>query len=289
MDLAAISQQTRISSRYLEAIESGDLEQLPGGFFYRSFVRQYADVLGLDEDAYKVELEQLLEEERTTIDPAFLPDHEPIDVPPIVPEGRSTGDNRLPLYMVLLVAVIIGCSGLYALWQRAQQSPADPIAAAAAPASASVPEPAPPAGSDPAAPPNQAAALTEELPAEAPPPPSDPVAALTMPGPPPAAGLVLEVAASEQVWLSITSDGKQVVSRVLDLNDTRTVQGSETIRMVVGNAGGLAVRVNGRPLGPLGPRGQVRIVEVDSEGARVLMPGRRPAGETQAETASQEI
>src|ERR1700694_1934718 len=47
--LRDISEQTRISMRYLEAIESDDYRRLPGGIFNRSFIRAYAKFIGLDE------------------------------------------------------------------------------------------------------------------------------------------------------------------------------------------------------------------------------------------------
>src|SRR5918992_3673450 len=47
--LREISDQTRISVRYLEAIEANDYKRLPGGIFNRSFVRAYARCIGYDE------------------------------------------------------------------------------------------------------------------------------------------------------------------------------------------------------------------------------------------------
>jgi len=47
--LREISDETRISIRYLEAIESGDFKRLPGGIFNRSFVKAYARCIGYDE------------------------------------------------------------------------------------------------------------------------------------------------------------------------------------------------------------------------------------------------
>src|SRR6266581_9596453 len=47
--LREISEQTRISMRYLEAIENDDYKYLPGGIFNRSFIRAYAKFIGYDE------------------------------------------------------------------------------------------------------------------------------------------------------------------------------------------------------------------------------------------------
>ena len=48
--LRDISEQTRISMRYLEAIEADDYRRLPGGIFNRSFIRAYAKFIGYDEN-----------------------------------------------------------------------------------------------------------------------------------------------------------------------------------------------------------------------------------------------
>ena len=47
--LRQISDQTRISIRYLEAIETDDYKRLPGGIFNRSFIKSYAKQIGFDE------------------------------------------------------------------------------------------------------------------------------------------------------------------------------------------------------------------------------------------------
>ena len=43
-----VSGATRISARFLEALERDDIETLPAGIFARSFIRSYAEALGLD-------------------------------------------------------------------------------------------------------------------------------------------------------------------------------------------------------------------------------------------------
>lgn len=47
--LREISEQTRITMRHLEAIESDDYKHLPGGIFNKSFVKAYARQIGFDE------------------------------------------------------------------------------------------------------------------------------------------------------------------------------------------------------------------------------------------------
>ena len=45
--MAEIAGELCITQRYLRALEQNDLSKLPGTFFYKSFVRQYAAILGV--------------------------------------------------------------------------------------------------------------------------------------------------------------------------------------------------------------------------------------------------
>jgi cytoskeletal protein RodZ len=51
VSLEEIVQSTKISSRFLRAIEDEQFDQLPGGIFSTSYLRQYAAVIGYDEEA----------------------------------------------------------------------------------------------------------------------------------------------------------------------------------------------------------------------------------------------
>ncbi len=51
VSLEQIAQSTKIGSRFLKAIEGEQFEQLPGGIFSTSYLRQYAEAIGYDEDA----------------------------------------------------------------------------------------------------------------------------------------------------------------------------------------------------------------------------------------------
>jgi cytoskeletal protein RodZ len=49
ISLEQIARSTKISPRYLEAIERSEFEQLPGGLFSTSYIRQYARAIDYDE------------------------------------------------------------------------------------------------------------------------------------------------------------------------------------------------------------------------------------------------
>jgi transcriptional regulator with XRE-family HTH domain len=48
LTLAAVAERTRIALHHLEALERGDLEAMPAGPFGKSYIRSYAEVLGID-------------------------------------------------------------------------------------------------------------------------------------------------------------------------------------------------------------------------------------------------
>ncbi len=50
--LDTISDSTKISGRYLAALEEDHFEQLPGGVFNKGIVRSYARIVGLDEEVW---------------------------------------------------------------------------------------------------------------------------------------------------------------------------------------------------------------------------------------------
>lgn len=48
MSLEEIMAETKLSRRFLEAIEEGRYEELPGGVFAVNYIRQYAAMTGYD-------------------------------------------------------------------------------------------------------------------------------------------------------------------------------------------------------------------------------------------------
>jgi cytoskeletal protein RodZ len=49
ISLREIADNTKISIRFLQAIEAGDFGQLPGGIYNTSYIRQYAREIGYEE------------------------------------------------------------------------------------------------------------------------------------------------------------------------------------------------------------------------------------------------
>lgn len=71
--LADAQRGTDIRLKYLEALERGDLDALPGWAYARAFVRTYARALSLDADQLVAEFEQAAPPEEMEIEPIGLP------------------------------------------------------------------------------------------------------------------------------------------------------------------------------------------------------------------------
>ena len=256
LDIDQISAELKISARFLEAIEKDQYDKLPGGVFAKSFVRQYARLLGLDEDELAGQLQgviapppdfaQLAEKSR----PASVA---PIQVPK-VEEWETVGDRGFRWSgslsaAVMVVVVMLICSAVYAWLQRPKSTVATPAAAPVHTAAAPVPVQAPPPAAAPVEstpPPGQTA---EQKPAEVKPPDT---AALNKPAeskptdnkpieskpaaPNPDATVHVQITADEAVWLW-RAPTRYAFSATLNPGDTRSVEGVKDVVLRLGNAG----------------------------------------------------
>ena len=74
VSLREIADGTKISLRFLQALEDDRVETLPGGLFPRAFVKQYATFLGLDADRTVADFVATHGE--------FAPERKPVAPPP---------------------------------------------------------------------------------------------------------------------------------------------------------------------------------------------------------------
>jgi hypothetical protein len=80
----------------------------------------------------------------------------------------------------------------------------------------------------------------------------------------------VDLVADETTWIEAVSGGKPAFVGVLKPSQTKNLESFETIRITVGNAGGVQMRLNGKPVGRLGAHGQIRIVEFTPEGFQII-------------------
>lgn len=264
IELNRVADELKISATMLKAIEEEHFEKLPGGVFARSFVRQYARFLEVDEGEIASELNKVLEpplsaQEAAPIVPAA-------EIPlPRMPQWQAVGDYRTRVSssvwaLALMVVVMLGCAGAYAWWQRARHTVTvrvkPPVATEAArqasPASAAPPVSAPaPAAAAPAP------TVTASVPA--------PAEEKSTGG-----QVQVELIAQEPTWVSVRADGEYSFSGTLGANQSRTVSADRNVVLKVGNAAGLEVRLNGKSIGPLGDAGTVRTIQFTSGGFHIV-------------------
>ena len=338
LEIEEISKELKISARFLQAIEDDRFESLPGGVFAKSFVRQYARFLGLDEQQIAGQVQQTLS---PLPEPSQLPERSkpagfaPLDIPRVDDEWQTVGDRGFHwsgwLSAVVFVAVMLVCSAIYTWIQRPKYASSRPSASGApsqATQAQNAPAPQPPVETSPPPPPAEpqatspvegqsangspvagqlGAAPAGQLPAPpssvptaesrpAEPRPETPKAAETKPAPPgtvepkpvapkpaetraadtPALPLTgggavrVTVTADEAVWLLARADGKYAFSATLDPHTTRTVEAAREVTLRLGNAGGVTITLNGKSIGPAGPKGQVRTLQFTSGGFQIV-------------------
>jgi cytoskeleton protein RodZ len=237
--LEAISAATRITLKNLSAIESDELTKISSPFIYRSFVRQYAQALKLDYAAMAADVRtasQLIPEPLMPGQVDILPVRTGTVIPPHVRR-----DFRWMYPVAALILVVVACSSLYGLYQHPpveRHRRIAPVVLAA-----------------------QRPQLTPPTPA---PPPPPPAAKIESP-------IHLELSAIEPTWLSLTSDGKPAYKGILETAATTVLDSQDRARIHLGNAGGVNVLFNGKALGALGKRGQVRIIEFTAAGYREIV------------------
>ena len=251
-EMAEIAEELCITQRYLRAIEEDDLKNLPGSFFYKSFVKQYAAIVGVDERTLQPGIDALTVSEEPLPLPGGDPKYPLRQVDPIVADTnrRYFSNPRISYSVAGLAAVLLICSGFYAWYNKPAKS-VNAAVQSTAPQAAAVP-----------------VAQTESKPADG----SPVVAVTTTTGPDGVNHVVLNLSATEKTWLSITSEGKQIFSGVLEPSQTKTLTAADVAKVKVGNAGGLEVRWNGKAIGPIGPRGQVRTILFTPENFQILAP-----------------
>ena len=264
ISLPEAEQATRIRRAFLEAIEEGRLDDLPGEVYARGFIRNYARYLGLDPDT-------LLQEHK-------IASYESVHVPQILDEPLTPLGHRMFRWVLALFLVGLVGGGVWYLynygwvrqgwrmhsfWPPAISTPTAPLMAAPdpndtppitgqtpTPAAEVTPipavgeiEPTPTATSTPTATPTP-------LPTSTPLPTATPIV-----------GLQIQAYAQADTYLEVRADGELLWIGILRATEESEWQADELIQLRIGNAGGLQLLVNGRDVGSLGASGQVINVE----------------------------
>jgi transcriptional regulator with XRE-family HTH domain len=240
ISLKEIADSTKISKRFLDAIERNDHKTLPAPVFTRGFVREYARYLGLNADEmvnrYNFaavgddRIEQSAHLERLTTPQAPPPERKKLP-PKGIPPAYARVDRNV--YILLIVVIALAGVSYWALKHRRETRANEERLAAetkVAPAPVASPPPAP--------------AQTASTPAQPP---------ATVP-----AKLILSLEITKTSWITLDSDGGRLINEELHRGVHRTFEAKDGFRFkTIGNAAGVAMTLNDVPVPSLGHDGQV--------------------------------
>jgi cytoskeleton protein RodZ len=247
VSLEEVSAATRISTRFLEAIESDRWESLPGGVFNRGFIRSVARYLGLDEDSMVAEYAL---ETRGRVEAGVVPDP-PMEMP----------RNWKPAIVaaIVLVVILAGVGFAYARYggKIAARLHWKPVATG--PASSGPPGDTARGANDAA---GGAAAAGNGTAQNS--RPSDGAAASA--GAAAADPLELTLQTSKLVDVTIVADGATVFNGPIDAGDKRQFEARDVFEVTSSDALAIVLELNGQHVvafGQLGLPGSIKLTRND--------------------------
>jgi cytoskeleton protein RodZ len=234
VSLAAVAESSKISTRYLEALESDRFDALPAPVFVRGFLREYARVVGLDGD--EVVNFYLL------VVPAKAPPA--IAAKPPGGERKTAGPSWLGYGLLVgaILTIFLGIAGAISFWAKHR--------AAAPPPAGSTPRtelPRAAAKQEPVAP-----VTTPQPPASAPatgsvsPPASEAASGFPAAAEPRADLLQVVLEFQQDCWVEVVVDGRRRSSELKAGGETLALEAKDSVLLTLGNAPAVRVELNGR-------------------------------------------
>jgi cytoskeleton protein RodZ len=254
--LAEIAESTKISTRHLKALEDDQFELLPGGVFNRGFVRAYARFLGINEEQTVADYVAASNEQEPRADKFPLEIHEKEDNSPPLNPKRSV----LPVVLALVALILL--VGGWAYWVKYKSSRSETRnRPSVSPPTQSLTETTPSAPS-----------ATQAQPAKTAEPQLTDVAAKAggSESQDQSNSISIVIKAKQDSWVSVAADDEVLWEGVLYANTERTIQAKSGKELVLktGNAAGIEVSYNGKPLGVLGKEKEVRKIPLNPAGLR---------------------
>lgn len=262
ISLEEIARSTRVLHHYLEALEADDYTVLPAPVFTKGFIRAYCQVLGVAPDQaialYAASGVASGDDTKTTHVPGIRAAPRP-EPQVLAGRRRRDGSGRGAVLASFLMLAVLGLS-LFAItfWlqppreHRSQSRPLIPVSGQSV--AARTPEAAKAAA--PAASPTAATLAEASGPRRE-----------TAPGPSPlepATGLAgvtapyrLVARTSELTWMRVRTEDGRTSEENIPAGEIREWVSNRPFVLTIGNAGGVALELNGRPVPRLGQSGAV--------------------------------
>jgi transcriptional regulator with XRE-family HTH domain len=231
LTLSEVAEHIRIRSVYLSAIEEEHWSAIGAPVYIRGFLRTYARYLGLDPEEAVAEFN------------AASPSEAPAPSPgqarsggPIIADYREPRSLAPLLWISGIVAVALVGFVIY-LYFAPPRTTQTMATAAASPGATAASLGQAPSGAVGSAPPSVA-----------------PAPSPTISGLPETRTLAIHLSAPS--WLRVTVDGNVSIEGTFPAGTTKTFHGKSAL-VRVGNAGGVDITVDGKPVGKLGASGDV--------------------------------
>ncbi|MDH4224310.1 MAG: DUF4115 domain-containing protein [Deltaproteobacteria bacterium] len=225
LNIIDIAANTRINKKLIEKMEQGDLDGLPAMPFVRGFLRNYAQVVGLDEKWVVSEFNKIMDAQPEAV----------------VPDNLTGGDVRImpQIEMPAPKWIVAGVVGLLLLWGGVALFSQDDAP-----------------GSAPDSPPETKAESTSQ----AVPKTEDPPQTMEVLKPDsdttdlrPARALRLTLTGVEKTWVRVSVDRNPPVEIWLTPKESKSWEANGEFRITLGHAAGVGAALNGKTLMIPGP------------------------------------
>ena len=257
IDLKTVSDALKVTLHKLSLIEAEDHDELPDEIYVKGILRAYADYIGIDADDLidRYEINRSAYKQRT-------------ESPSPGMRGRGRMLSRMLLPLLLLACIGIASVALFyqsaAVEPDADQTDTSRTDTSRTDTAKKAGEKAAAGAAEKAVPSRQK--TTAQAPAEAPAeqPSAQPQASLQ-----PGSGdqsspgkLVLIIDAVARTWIKINIDGEEPLEYMLRPKDHVELEADSHFSMLIGNAAGLRMHLNGRPVQVPGNAGEVVTMEL---------------------------
>ena len=240
-----IEQGTSIRALYIEAIENGEYDKLPGEVYTRGFIKNYANFLGLDGDAFAKQFTAELHGAPPAPPVEEKPAAQPVvESQPVVETkpaksaqpakksskvvGEVRGENRGSSGILIVAAVVLIAALAGGAWAFLSGD-------------SEVADNKPPAQTQP----------VQTQPAQTP-------VANANPAPQaPADSVKIDAKFNGRCWTLVTVDGAVVLEGVVEAGENLSWEGKESVNLRLGDAGAVELTHNGQNLGVQGGAGEV--------------------------------